>query len=86
MARFYIKPLPVTEGQKHSNVLFATDKEATVEAWLSMGEFFVYDSTTGKVLYDPADLQLVLAAAPIVPKVQAGLGTDYDFDGDFGID
>lgn len=63
--RFIIRHTTVREGQKHSDVLFATDNFDTARAWLQMGEFIVWDRVGGKLLYTPTCLDWAIVMYPL---------------------
>jgi hypothetical protein len=63
--RFVIRYTTVREGQKHSDLLFATNNPATARAWLQMGEFIVWDRMRGELLYLPLCLDFAVAMTPM---------------------
>jgi hypothetical protein len=66
--RFVIRHTSVQEGQKHSEVIFATNSVETARAWIQMGEFIVWDREYGQFLYTPTCMDWALVIIPLEAK------------------
>lgn len=62
--RFVIRHTSVREGQKHSEVLFATNNVEIARAWIQMGEFIIWDRVGGQFLSTPTCMDWALVMYP----------------------